>query len=467
MLFNYKVGAVAAATILVLMGCSHTPPLREYADTASPSEEIQKLDTDMSAADQNQVGILSPVNYAEAQSSMKDAKSDLDQQKDSAKTLHEVAKARAYLQQALSVADLAHANIDDVIIARKQAIVAGSPKRFDKEFAAADKNLSGVTKSLEKNDLSPATKDRSSLQNQYLVLELNTIKATNLQDARGLIDQSIAEGAKSSAPRSLAIAEKSYKDAEAYITANRHNSEVKIHADDALASANHLLKITRASKSDKKISAEELALQMESEQGLVSTQQSELEKKDSELNRKNSEILKRDSVIQGKDNELNGAALALQVTSEKAAAKKDLDQKYESARAEFKESEAEVYKQGDDLVIRLKTIEFPKAKANLRASNFSLLAKVEKIIKSFSGCSVVIEGHTDSVGGKEANEKLSVARAEAVREYFIANQATAAGKITAIGYDYQKPLTSNKTSVGRAENRRVDVRIQPEPATSL
>jgi OOP family OmpA-OmpF porin len=472
---NFKKAASATSMLLAFAACSHTPALQEYAATASPTEEIQKLDADLTTAYRAQVDILSPRNYENARVCLKDAKADLDKQKDSAVTLHEVAKGRAYLTQAQAVAQTAHTDMEEVISARQQAIAADAPKHFDKEFHTADKNLREVTEDLEKNDADPIAKNRTKLQNEYLALELLSIKTGALHDAREMINQAVKEGAKTYAPRSLAIAQKTYKDTDAYITANRHNDQVKTKADAAKASADHLLKITRAAKTDKKTSPEELALQMESEQNQVANKQNEiqsknteLENKDSQLANKDVEIANKEGQLLGKDAELTGAALALSESNKKADSEKAFNEKFETARKQFNENEAEVYKQGNELVIRLKTLEFPKAKADLKASNFALLAKVEKVIKEFGQSpSVIVEGHTDSVGGKAVNEKISTQRAEAVKEYFVANQATEPSKIKAIGYDYQKPLASNKTASGRAQNRRVDIRIQADRSTSL
>lgn len=105
-------------------------------------------------------------------------------------------------------------------------------------------------------------------------------------------------------------------------------------------------------------------------------------------------------------------------------------------------------------MIRLRGLKFPVAQAVLKGSNFPLLAKVQKVIKDFGKSTVVVEGHTDSVGGKIINEKLSTAGSDPVT-------------ITAVGYDYQKPLATNKTSVGRAQNRRVDILIQHEKTAQM
>ena len=81
----------------------------------------------------------------------------------------------------------------------------------------------------------------------------------------------------------------------------------------------------------------------------------------------------------------------------------------------------------------------------------------------------MIEGHTDSVGGKAINDKLSQNRANAVKEYLQTNGggiSAESSKIEAVGYGYQKPLATNKTADGRAQNRRVDIVIKPDTATT-
>ena len=295
--FSLKKAAGATSMLLAFAACSHTPPMQEYAATARPTEEIQKLDADMTTAYRAQVDILSPTNYENARLSLKEAKADLDKQKDSAVTLHEVAKGRAYLNQAQAVAQTAHTDMEEVIAARQQAVEADAPKHYNKEFNTADKNLREVTEDLEKNDAGPAAKNRTKLQNEYLALELLSIKTGALHDARELINQAVKEDAKKFAPRSLAIAQKTYKDTDAYITANRHDPQVKVKAEAAKASADHLLRITRAAKTDKKTSPEELALQMESEQNQVAAKQNEIQNKEAQLATKDSEIANKQNEI--------------------------------------------------------------------------------------------------------------------------------------------------------------------------
>jgi outer membrane protein OmpA-like peptidoglycan-associated protein len=71
---------------------------------------------------------------------------------------------------------------------------------------------------------------------------------------------------------------------------------------------------------------------------------------------------------------------------------------------------------------------------------------------------VEVGGHTDSKGTAAYNKKLSQRRAEAVKQYLVAKGVTA--PMTAVGYGEDKPVASNKTEAGRAENRRVEFKVQ-------
>ena len=72
---------------------------------------------------------------------------------------------------------------------------------------------------------------------------------------------------------------------------------------------------------------------------------------------------------------------------------------------------------------------------------------------------IEIEGHTDNVGGKDLNEKLGMERAEAVKRYLYEQHQIPLHKINVISYGEEKPVAPNNTRDGRAQNRRVVVRV--------
>ena len=447
------------AALTALTACSSGPVVQDFPVTASPSEEISKLDGDIASARTNQVDVLSPKNFKEAHEALEDAKEMNAKGKDAKDTLREVAVGRAYLTNANAVADVARGNIEDVIAARQAAITAGAPTYYDKQFAKADEDFKDVTEDIEKNKLGKVAKERPELQEKYLELELMAIKEKHLGESRDTIALAKKEKAEKFAPRTLAIAEKSYKDTEAYITANRHNTAViESRAAETKQATQHALNINRTAKGTDKVSSEETALAMEQERQKVAA-------KENQLSQVNSELQNTQNALEGSVD----ANVALISSQRKLEMEKELNEKYEVARKEFDSNEAEVYKQGDALLIRLKGMEFPSGKQTITSKSKPLLEKVSKVVEDFGSSSVTIEGHTDSVGGKAVNDRLSQNRANAVKDYLQSNEGgitPQSAKIEAVGYGYQKPLATNKTADGRAQNRRVDIVIKPDAAAT-
>lgn len=104
---------------------------------------------------------------------------------------------------------------------------------------------------------------------------------------------------------------------------------------------------------------------------------------------------------------------------------------------------------------------FDTGRASIKPVSYGLLTEVAEALKAFPRMKVVIEGHTDSVGSSRVNLRISQARAEAVRDYLIA-QGIPPERLIAIGFGEDKPLDTNRTRAGRDRNRRVDFTISAE-----
>jgi OmpA-OmpF porin, OOP family len=95
-------------------------------------------------------------------------------------------------------------------------------------------------------------------------------------------------------------------------------------------------------------------------------------------------------------------------------------------------------------------------KATLKPEGKKILDGAVKTMKDNPTMKVTIEGHTDSVGSDSYNQKLSERRAESAKDYLVSG-GISAGRISTVGYGETKPVASNATEEGRAENRRVDL----------
>jgi OOP family OmpA-OmpF porin len=95
-------------------------------------------------------------------------------------------------------------------------------------------------------------------------------------------------------------------------------------------------------------------------------------------------------------------------------------------------------------------------KAQLKPSGRDVLDGAVKTLRDNPSLHVVVEGHTDSVGKDAYNQKLSERRAKAVRDYLV-REGIEPSRITTRGYGESRPVASNDTAEGRAENRRAEI----------
>ena len=111
-------------------------------------------------------------------------------------------------------------------------------------------------------------------------------------------------------------------------------------------------------------------------------------------------------------------------------------------------------------LIKLEGVTFETNSAQITAASQAKLDEAAQTLKQNPGLQVEVAGHTDALGDAEKNRALSQRRAESVRDYLVAAGA-AADAITARGYGETEPLASNDAAAGRAENRRVELRVKP------
>jgi len=123
---------------------------------------------------------------------------------------------------------------------------------------------------------------------------------------------------------------------------------------------------------------------------------------------------------------------------------------------------AMVKQEARGLVITLSgSVLFTSGRSTLLANARPKLDEVAAALQKSDAEKFVVEGHTDSVGSETANEELSYRRAQTVRDY-LTERGVPAEKIKAVGYGKSRPVADNTTAEGRANNRRVEIVIQPK-----
>ncbi|MCB1214475.1 MAG: OmpA family protein [Deltaproteobacteria bacterium] len=107
-------------------------------------------------------------------------------------------------------------------------------------------------------------------------------------------------------------------------------------------------------------------------------------------------------------------------------------------------------------------VHFNFDQATIKEDSYTILNDVAKLINANRSniASVSIEGHTDSLGSDQYNQALSERRANAVRDYLVDQGGVPADMLTTVGYGESVPVDTNDTEAGRANNRRVEFKVQ-------
>ena len=143
------------------------------------------------------------------------------------------------------------------------------------------------------------------------------------------------------------------------------------------------------------------------------------------------------------------------------AARQEAEKKAAAAMASLAEI-AKVKEESRGVVITLSgSVLFATGKSDLLPIAQDKLSQVAKAVQGLGYKSLVVQGYTDSRGNAADNDKLSLKRAQSVRDYLI-TQGIPADKVTAEGKGANNPVATNDTADGRAENRRVEIVVTPD-----
>lgn len=141
-----------------------------------------------------------------------------------------------------------------------------------------------------------------------------------------------------------------------------------------------------------------------------------------------------------------------------------MDKQQADLNQELKGSGIKVERQGDNINLNMPgNITFDTGKANIK-SNFSpVLSDIANVMIKYPETNIEVQGHTDNVGSDTDNLKLSQQRAQSVSSA-LGSLGVDSNRIKSVGYGESAPAASNDTPAGRETNRRVEIKIIPNPS---
>lgn len=458
---------------------------------------FKEVDNLFLKARSEQADLLSPENYKKAVEKHEEALKLFGKGKNVDDKIEETIK---WLNLSIKTAERAKQNLSHLIKAREDALNANVIDFSRDLFEKAEKLFEEATRALEKSDMSKSKEKALQAEKLFREAELKAIKTSIIGPVRKRLEAAEKNKLHKIVPTTLAKASNLLESAEAILNSNRlAQADAKEKAEKAnyeLSHAEFLARQIKELKEDdlnweKLILDHEahlikigtaLSLQLEFDNGFKKPAESILKAIESLKQQRrdmSAEIAELNKSVTQLENEKAKLQEQLEAEQQKLKAKlseaeqKQLELKKKLAEEErrkekfkklesiFSADEAKVMREGNNIIIRLIGLNFASGKSNIDPDYFGLLTKVQRAIRTFPDYHITIEGHTDNRGDARKNQSLSLNRARSVMSYLMANMGLTADQISAIGYGETKPIASNETAKGRAQNRRIDIVLSP------
>jgi outer membrane protein OmpA-like peptidoglycan-associated protein len=456
----FKNSALFAAGLILFLGACSSPKKAELK-VDSPEEAMKTIKDLKHELIKDHVDVMAHREFKEGLEDYYRAKKQMQSKKDLEKVMLYLPQAKAHFMEAKTVADERTAKNKRVLKARTDALEAGAmeSKNVKAMLEEVDKDLRSESKNFSRD---VEVEEMSELQKKYLKVEARAVQYKELNTFRRMIFNAKNNDAKSLAPKSYRQALADLRTAENLIYQNPRNPRAYEAPVTELNKSSKLLDdIMNKLMGDAKGSSEAVAKQLV-------MQERKLGKLSSTVDNLKGNLSEKEKSLSEAQKNLNETAQNLESTKKSleeqksnylsAKAQVKFQQAMDDVRKNFDSEEAEVYQQGKSLILRLKKLNFKSGSADIPETAIDLLTKISQVIKNIEPEKVQVQGHTDSVGNADYNQKLSSKRAESVQEFL--DETDGSYATSSIGYGESKPLANNETSEGRALNRRVDIVVE-------
>ncbi|BCS96309.1 hypothetical protein DSLASN_19410 [Desulfoluna limicola] len=423
------------------------------------------------AARKAQADILAPKSFGTAMGYYADADAGFEKGNNIEKIKGKLDDAVKYFNKSVEVATLSNITFPDTIKARIDALKADCLEFSPALWAKGEEIFKKAGVQLEKKGVAAAQKSGEEALALYREAELDAIGNRLLNGVRAHIKAAEEAKALEFAPKTLQSAKYLLQNAEEVLVQDRYDTEpVEDLARMAGYEARHALYLSNQFNKikSKATTLEDYVLDFEGIMERIAIPADVVAEFDNGVHKTAVEII--EYIEHARNLAAENARLEEMlgnVRTDKLALKEQVEtqaiirEKFEQVDTLFTREQAQVFREGNNIYLRMVGLSFDVGQSVLKPQNYGLLTKALGAIKIFPGSRVIVEGHTDSQGSDKLNLKLSRERAEVVREYIVANMDMAPERSSSEGYGKARPIANNETAEGRAMNRRIDIVIIP------
>lgn len=450
---------------------------------------FKDADAALAEADAVDAQLLAPRSYDKGSKAYAAAEAGLNRGRNVQYLRDKTAEAASNFGAAKRAAELAKTVLAQVLKSRQDAFNARANELSQEIWDKANREFAAAIRYLERGDLKSAKRKDIQATSLYRDAELMAIKAQYLTETRRLLADADKRRVGRYAPFTLNKAKQLLADAERELEENRYDTDYPRNlAQQANYEAKHAFYLADVvlSVRDKDLSVEMLVLQWEEPLrqiagaadivpamsdghaelraelvAYIENTQNELQSLGQDVESDNLRLADMEEEIRALDERLGGATAERAALVKRLEAQARVKAQFEEVEKMFTKTEARVFREGNNVILRLVGLSFDSGASAIKQGSFDLLGKVEKAIDIFPRSELVIEGHTDSHGGDELNQKLSQERAESLQQYMINAMRIPSYRVIATGYGETNPVANNETAAGRAKNRRIDIVIKP------
>ncbi len=450
---------------------------------------FKDVDITKAEAEEGNASLLSPKNYADGSRDYESAEIGLERGRNIEYVRSKTAAADTHFKAAIRASQLARTVLSQVLKSRQDAANAKAPELSREIWDKAQREFGNAIRALERGDLKRAKREDIEATSLYRDAELVAIKAQYLTETRRLLADADRAKVGRYAPVTLNKAKMLLSEAERELNENRYDTDRPRNlARQANYEAKHSIYLSSVVRNvrDKDLTVEDLILQWEAPLAEISSAADivpamsaghhELERQvvtyienlrsdkqalEQDFEASNLRVADMEEELRALDERLGGATAERAALIQRLEAQARVKQQFERVEKMFGRDEARVFREGNKVILRLVGLTFDSGQSDIKPDNVTLLNKVEKAIDVFPQSELIIEGHTDSYGGDESNQRLSQERAESIQQYMINAMRLPSYRMIATGYGETNPVANNETESGRARNRRIDVVIKP------